>query len=174
MEKTLESITGIATATSSKWNDKLKQETGSICVDGNWYNGKSKALIEGVSKGDKVTVNYTMNGTFKNLEGNVVVLEKGAGGGQPTFIGSASSNKQSYPTKGMPELDRQRLILRQNALTNAVAFTGTELTAVDVSVEDVIKIARQFEAYTSGDADAETTDDSPNWEEAASKLKAAS
>ena len=125
MEKTLESVTGIATAVSSKWNDKLKQETGSICVDGNWYNGKSKALIEGVSKGDKVTVNYTMNGTFKNLDGNVVIVEKGSGGGQPTYIGSTSSNKQSYPTKGLPELDRQRLILRQNALTNAVNFTGT-------------------------------------------------
>jgi len=170
MEKTLESVTGIATAVSSKWNDKLKQETGSICVDGNWYNGKSKALIEGVSKGDKVTVNYTMNGTFKNLDGNVVIVEKGSGGGQPTYIGSTSSNKQSYPTKGLPELDRQRLILRQNALTNAVNFTGTG----DVSIEEVLKIARQFEAYTSGDADAETTDDSPNWEEAASKLKAAS
>jgi hypothetical protein len=169
MEKTIESITGIASAMSSKWNDKLKQETGSICVDGTWYNGKSKALIEGVAKGDKVTVNYSINGTFKNLEGNVAVLEKGAGGSQPSYIGAAS-NKQSYPTKGMPELDRQRLILRQNALTNAVNFVNKD----DATVEEVLRVAAKFEAYTSGDADKDKTEDSPNWEEAASQLKAAS
>ena len=53
-------------------------------------------------------------------------------------------------------LDRERAIIRQNALTNAVNFHASRAyEEKELQVEDVIETAKLFEAYTSGDADKE-------------------
>jgi hypothetical protein len=63
--------------------------------------------------------------------------------------GGAPSN-----TKAMPPSDRERAIIRQNALTNAVNyFTSVEGVSPDkdTDIDTIIQIAMGFEEYTSGD-----------------------
>ena len=58
--------------------------------------------------------------------------------------------------------ERQRMIIRQNALTNAVAYVlGTE-TKANATPEKVISIAQEFEFYTSGDMAKEGTAFNPD------------
>lgn len=94
------------------------------------------------------------------------------------LMGSQEAEINPPPTASAslaPNLDRNRLIVRQNALTNAVNFSSGK--GENVTVEQVIKVARAFEAFTSGDADekeSEKDSEEPNWQEAAGKLRAAS
>lgn len=71
--------------------------------------------------------------------------------------GSGGSNKGVFP---IPPTDGQRSILRQNALTNArelvVATHGGKpfVWSSDIA-DEIIAVARKFEAYTSGDQEVE-------------------
>jgi hypothetical protein len=62
---------------------------------------------------------------------------------------------------GIPILDTQRLILRQNALTAAVHFWNANAArGAEGTPSDVIAIAKQFEDYTSGDGDLKEAEES--------------
>jgi hypothetical protein len=52
----------------------------------------------------------------------------------------------------MPPSDRERAIIRQNALTNAVNyFTSMKAEPSEYDVDSIVQIAIGFEEYTSGD-----------------------
>jgi hypothetical protein len=70
-------------------------------------------------------------------------MRTATGGNPPSYV------KEEKP--GVPILDTQRLILRQNALTASVNYCNGHKTAA--SIADIIEIAKLFEAYTSGDDD---------------------
>ena len=140
-------------------------------TDDKWYGAFNATQLEGATVGDSVSFFYESvskgDRTFHNITGNVT--RKGGASVPP---GGASAMS--------PPLARERLILRQNALTNAVnAMSLLMKDGGTFSTEEVIVIARDFEAYTSGDSDAKPSEEKgepsdEDWEEAAGKLRAAS
>jgi len=83
--------------------------------------------------GKKVRVTVTMNGDRRNYQWEEV------GEGAP------SSTHTANPSSGLDL--RQKLIVRQNALTNAVAI----LQGTDPSVRAVLEVARQFYRWVIAD-----------------------
>ena len=134
---------------------EVKSRTGkSIKIGDLWYSAFTVATLDGVERGDEVSFESVLDktGKYNNIKGSV---KKGAGGtaAAPTAEGSFKVLK--------PTLDRERSIIRQNALTNARelyewvrASTDYDGTA-ETHCSEIIKMARLFEAYTSGDADIE-------------------
>jgi hypothetical protein len=139
--------------------------------DEKWYSVYQAAQLNSAQVGQSVSFRYTEKSkgdkTFYNVQGNVQV-DGQSGGGNKTPPPTASASLA-------PKLDKNRLIVRQNALNNSTGFCIAK--GDNVTVEQVISVAKAFEAYTSGDADekeSEKDSDEPNWQEAAGKLRAAS
>jgi hypothetical protein len=141
-------------------------------IEDKWFGAYAVDQLQGAGLGDKVQFSYESveknDRVFNNIKGNVSVVGK-----TPPPIADALT----------PYLPRERLILRQNALTNAVNFVINNPNS-DTTPEAVLKTAAEFEAWTSGDVDkpkpiaeAGTEEVEPtteDWREAAVKLKAAS
>lgn len=123
---------------------------------GDWYSAFKAEQLNGAQKGDTVEFQYKTNGNFKNIDGSVT--RTGNGGGD---AGSSPAPKRQYNAGGgrsfpVGKADGGRAINRQNALTNAVNFTIANTGEGSfMTTEEVIEVARQFEAYTCGDTDAE-------------------
>lgn len=131
--------------------------------DGNWYSVFNPIQLK-AAKGDYVEFVYkeaVKNGaTYRNTQGVVQ--------GTPTTItntgstrevpdGNTGSSQSRSPLMLPVMLARERAIIRQNALTNAVNLVGSLFNEEEkANVELVIGIAREFEAYTSGDYDIDT------------------
>lgn len=73
----------------------------------------------------------------------------------PTKVGGKAEVATSTPAKKeqwVPDAERQRLIVRQNAVTNAVAYSASkEPKGVTITPAEVIEVAKQFEAYVFGE-----------------------
>lgn len=133
-------VTGVVEAKS-----KTKYGYG-ILVTGKWHNSKFEIKCE---KGD--TVEFDDGG--KNYCNKLKVISAGdAGTSAPAARGGP---KGSFPI-GL--FDGQRSIIRQNAVTNANTYVANFLGDQDVSIEDLLDVARQIEAYTTGDLDAEAAE----------------
>lgn len=131
-----------------------KARTGkSIQVNGNWYGAYSPETLNAVNRGDTVAFQSKKSkcGRFNNISGAVTVSGEDAA---PAAQSSAPAPQRQYGNQGrtfpVGALAPERTINRQNALTNAVAFTKDN---VEISPQEVIDIARLFEAYTTGDID---------------------
>jgi len=125
-------------------------------VNGGWYSAFNAKQLSGAEQGDNVSFEYKENGQWKNITGNVTIVEKGAGGATTTTF------KTDTQKVGSVILDRDRTIARQNALTNArelvIAWSKTNdelYTDLDGMVQDIIKTAYKLEAYTTGDKEKE-------------------
>ena len=119
-----------------------------ILVNGKWHNSKFEIKCE---KGDQVE--FEDGG--KNYCNKLKVVSSGGGAApMPVTRGSFGGARGSFP---IGPLDGQRSIIRQNAVTNANTFLGnfSEELRVDISTDTLLDIARQIEAYTTGDLDAE-------------------
>jgi len=145
-------------------NKANKFDKYAIVVDGGtglgelWYSSKFEIMCqigdlvefdsgpEGKKWCSKLKVLSSGN-PVKDKEGNVrAPSEVSHSGGAPAARAGGSSGK----VFGEPKMDRQRMIVRQNALTNAVAFHNGQ-TAVEA--HEIISTAKIFEAYTTGDTD---------------------
>ena len=125
--------------------------------DGNWYGVFAATQLK-ANKGDYVEFAYKSvikNGNeYRNVQGVVSGTVVSPSGGSMREIPENNSGGQSRSPLMLPVmLARERAIIRQNALTNAVQYAGS---VNGVTVDFVIGIAREFEAYTSGDYDIET------------------
>lgn len=133
-----------------------------ITVDGTKYSAFNPAQIK-ANVGDMVSFDYTEKHdvvkvgprtgqpvTYRNIKGDVVP----AGGHvAPSGVGTPPRGYTAPPAKvGEPILAKDRLILRQNALTAAVNFCR-DLVADPADPDKVIEVAKKFEYYTSGDMD---------------------
>lgn len=130
-------VNGVVEATSNKFGKF------SVMVGGVWYATKEEwAPNPRPSKGDVIEFD---DGGGKYLKKCRIV----SGGGSTPSAGGRESS------------DRQSSIVRQNALTNAVAvwntihdFEGLQPQPSDADVVSrIIQIARGFEFYTSGNLD---------------------
>tara|TARA_R110002110_G_scaffold79230_4_gene207308 strand:- start:10638 stop:11195 length:558 start_codon:yes stop_codon:yes gene_type:complete len=169
-----------------------KDGRGAVCFESSdiWYGGFNAAQVGQSEPGDVIKITFKVvdkNGrTFHNLVGNATPADADTAGrwqGQaPTR--EANGNVMapaSAPAPAMKPvtLDRNRCIIRQNALTNAVNCLAAGIkVGKSVSEDDIIPLARMFEAYTSGDLDINA--DAPkdvegsdmDWRAAAQQLSA--
>ncbi len=152
-------IAGIISKKSRKkrttpWGEKWAT---SFQINGDWYSGGFKDYPH-VNEGDEVQCTWEQNDKgYKDIKA-ISVTGKGVGepgtpeaGIVPVHTGPARSGGRTFP---VDPLAPERTINRQNALTNAVAFCSAK-DGFDATIEDVITIAREFEAYTCGDIDRE-------------------
>jgi hypothetical protein len=163
-----ETVNGIIARMGNNQKSFILQE-----IEDKWFGAYAVDQLQGAGLGDKVQFFYESveknDRVFNNIKGNVSVVGK-----TPPPIADALT----------PYLPRERLILRQNALTNAVNFVVNNPNS-DTTAVAVLETAAEFEAWTSGDVDrpkpavkADTEEafepTTEDWKEAAVKLKAAS
>lgn len=132
---------------------EAKTRTGkAIKLGEDWWSAYSAATLADINKGDTVSFEGVLKGDYKNIKGKVTKT------GEGTVVSSSSWKTGDVPVL-RPKLDRDRTIIRQNALTNArelvVGMGENEVEGASDAVEKIIQIAREFEAYTSGDLDIE-------------------
>ena len=142
-------VTGVIEATTDKFG-----KFNVLMDNGKWYStNPERAPNPRPVKGQTITFDSGSTGKYLNsvrIEGgaSATPATKPASGGG-SF--SANSTARTFP---VAPLAPERTINRQNALTNAVAY----YTHFDDDVptpENVIEVARKFEAYTTGDLDLE-------------------
>lgn len=144
---------GQVTGTVAATNDNYGKVN--IQVNGGWYSTK-KEWWKGPepSVGDEVS--------FDDGGKNYIKYFKMTGKGSAPS-GGASSGGAKAPVGGrtfpVAPLAPERTINRQNALTNAVKYLEEQQVA---SKEDVVAVARYFEAYTTGDLDAQEAEAQAN------------
>jgi hypothetical protein len=146
---------GQVTGTVSATNDNYGKVN--IQVNGGWYSTKKEWWKgEEPSVGDEVSFDDGGKNYIKYFK----ITGKGSGSAAPS--GGASGGAKA-PVGGrtfpVAPLAPERTINRQNALTNAVKyFEGRQ----EASKEAVVSVARYFEAYTTGDLDAQEAEAQAN------------
>lgn len=140
-------VTGIVEAMTDKYG-----KVNCLLDDGKWYSTKPEYAPSPMpKKGDQIEFDSGPTGKYFS---KVKILGGGGTSSAPTSVGKpvnreiTSNTSRTFP---VGPLAPERTINRQNALTNAVAFYGT----TGDCPEDIIAIARKFEAYTTGDLDLE-------------------
>lgn len=138
-------ITGEVEAISTKFGKF------GILVGGKWYNTNPEWINgDKPNKGDTVEFDDGGRNYLKKLK----ILGGGSAPSASAPSGSGGSSGGVYDT-GFPlsPTNPKRTINRQNALTNAVSYVNNN--DGEASPEEVIAVARIFEAYTCGDLDVE-------------------
>jgi len=133
-----------------------------------WFGAFNMSQLQDAKVGDKVEFFYesrTKDGrTFHNISGNI----------KKVATAESTGSSSVTPTSALlpPPLSRERLILRQNALTNAVnAMALVMKEGGSFSKQECLAMAKDFERYTSGDGDNDNDEGTSNEEVVA--LKAA-
>lgn len=140
-----------------------------VVIEGNKYNsGFTKPKF---SIGDEVTFQYTDGSYGPDIDQPTVRVVSGGATDAPVpvktysktpagAIGSTGGYKEK--TFPVPPLHGDRAIIRQNALTNAreaivagYVAEGKPLPTRAKLKEEIIALAREFEAFTAGDIDLE-------------------
>ena len=128
-------VVGVVEGISTKFNK------WSILVNGTWYGTKEEWKPKvAVNKGDTVV--------FDDGGGKFIKRLKVVSGGYSHTVTSSPAKEESVV--GAVKISRDRCIIRQNSITNAVNFLSGKK---EVTPENVIDVARLFEAYSSGDLD---------------------
>ncbi|MGH9992864.1 MAG: hypothetical protein ACREBU_01560 [Nitrososphaera sp.] len=114
---------------------KRKDGRGIKVGDG-WYGVFSAEALSEVNKGDSVEFEYVLNPRgFNDIKGGV---KKTTGASSGNSVGSSR----------LADYERQMMIIRQNALTNAVNYYSTMEPRPGAT--DIVSMAQKFELYTSG------------------------
>lgn len=123
--------------------------------DGKWYTCNEKDLS--AKKGDEVEFNFVVNGIYNNCKGSIKKVESAT----PSLMAkpTGSTFGRSFPVAALAP---ERSIIRQNSLGHAVnvvmMIAGSNSTSTSEVAEQVIEVARMFEAYSAGDLDVEIAD----------------
>ena len=141
-------VTGVIEATTDKFG-----KFNVLMDNGKWYStNPERAPNPRPVKGQTITFDSGSTGKYLNsvrIEGGAPApASKPASSSSGSY--SANSSARTFP---VAPLAPERTINRQNALTNAVAFYAHFDEAV--TPDNVIEVARKFEAYTTGDLDLE-------------------
>lgn len=154
VEGIIEQVKSRTVGQGTSWGPKDVQ---SFKMNGEWYNGGFKHWE--VDEGDEVAITFETDPKgYKNAKG-IAVKAKGA----PPARASTGVPRagRSFPVE---PLAPERTINRQNALTAASNLIAARITSEDgfPASEDlgsvVIGLAREFEAYTTGDIEREAAE----------------
>ena len=105
--------------------------------------------------GDIVNAKYVQSGNFWNLT-DLTLISKGTGGGNQSVIPSQASAGKSYGGGYKDDPEKQMMIVRQNVKGTAadvvlklieVGVYDKKKLAPDFVVDEVLRIAKRFEAY---------------------------
>lgn len=137
-----------------------------LVVGGERYAAGFKA--PSVAAGDSVDLEFDSTSRYKD----VISVSKRAAGDAPTKSTPAASAPAGYGGKlfPVPPLHPDRSIIRQNALAHATkvvvdffaatvrrdgadAPTPRPFGQMDIVADEIIRVARKFEAYSTGDLD---------------------
>lgn len=147
----------IVTGTLESFENPNRFGKVSIKVNGAFYS-TNPAWWKGGSPNVGDTVQFD-DGGAKYIK-NFKVMSVGAAPAASASPVASGSSYTSPTQKAFPigALAPERAINRQNALTNAVAvclksFPADEHVALETCAPDIIALAREFEAYTTGDLD---------------------
>lgn len=151
-------------------------------IGDDWFNAMKTDQMEGVKAGDVVAFEYELKKVggqeFRNIKGEVEIVEEGEEKPQRRSSGGGSSGRSNYSrgdsgrgasrssggSRGSAgsEDTRQRMIVRQNSLTQANAMFATLAAAGQLgeqSPEDladaILEIAKVFEAYSMLEGESE-------------------
>ena len=146
-DSNMPTVEGVVSAISKKERKTAygQKVATSFQVDGKWYSGGFKTWE--IDKGDEVRLSYETNAKGYDDVTGIAVLAKGAAPAVAAAQSGVPRPGRSFP---IDALAPERTINRQNALTAAVNFVNHGGGA---TTEEVIKLARYFEAYTTGDLD---------------------
>lgn len=103
-------------------------------------NPKVFSVLDESSVGDKFDVTITKNGKYDNWSAIGPVGSFKQAATQTKVVGS------NYETAAERAI-KQRYIVRQSSLANAIAYYNCSVDTPHLSVEGVIAIAKQFEEY---------------------------
>jgi len=130
-------------------------------VNGVKYGVYDPKDMTGIAIGDAVSFTAVQRGQYNNVKGSISTTEKGSGAvpaAQAKPWVPKGGGSRSFP---IGALDGQRAIIRQNSVTNAVSTVNAllEQSGTDLSLDDkleiVLRAAKFYEAYSSGDLDAQ-------------------
>lgn len=115
--------------------------------------------------GDEVDFQYTENTYGKNIDhASVRMINKGTGGSAPASSPAAApAARPAFAQKvfPIPLLHGDRAIVRQNSVTNAtklVVETSGKGKSPEELAQQIIDVARMFEAYSCGDIEAQAAE----------------
>jgi len=141
--------------------ESARKDGKGIKVNGVWYSVYATSQLKDIKWKDDVefTASSTeKNGTtYYNIKGDVKKV-----GGDTASPAMPSSNPAVVAAAAawpQPVDARSRTIIRQNSMGNAVAYAAKFMADGGASPEDVVAVARVFEAYCTGEAD--NKDDAP-------------
>ncbi len=155
--------------------EALTKDGKGFLIDGQWYKCFTPAMMK-ATKGDFVSFSYKQvekdGRTYNNVSG--VVSGSGTSGVTPNSgtvskVSGATQSVQRDPLMLPVLLTRERAIIRQSSLAQAVNYCQSANNSGkgigDFDTSEVINIAREFEAYASGDLDIETAKQSLSMED---------
>lgn len=137
---------------STKWGPKT---TKRFTIEGEQYSGGFKKWS--CNAGDEVNITFEQTDKgYRNIK-TLTVVAAGSGAAVPSSPAPKSNYGGGRGGRSFPvdALAPERTINRQNALTAAQKAVGVidDGTDIDIYCEAVVKVARYFEAYTTGDLD---------------------
>lgn len=151
----------ISQTDSKEVNTKFgSKATYSYNIDGTWYrNGFKQAPV---SQGDEVEFEFKETQYGKEL---INIRKIGTGSvpanDEPSAAPQRSGANPLY-AEFKVDMPKDRAIIRQNALTHATNVVMSDGTLVDATTDmvaaEVIRIARLFESYSTGELDVATAD----------------
>ncbi len=110
------------------------------------------ATCKNAKAGDEFTLVQKKNGEYWDwvslTPATGAASESNEGAGTPTSAATSGySSAGSYSRESNEErAKRQVMIVRQNSLTNAVAFYNVKGQS-DITPDDIVEVAKEFEAY---------------------------
>ena len=128
-------------------------------INGTRYDGGFKKPA--AEKGDEVEIVYDETSKYHNVKSIQVLGKSTTTPSTPRNTGGGSGTGRTYRGNGeaggfpLHPKSYERALDRRNALNAAVEsirlFTDSE--SLEITEEDVIALARKYEAYTTGDLD---------------------
>ena len=130
--------------------------------DGTSYSCWDQPVLDSVNINDNVSFTYftkeSKGNTYNNIKGGVQLLAAGviptAATGSVSTGGSVAHTTPPVVFGNVP-IDRQRSIIRQNCVGNAISLLSVNFDGADLKTDEVLRVAGILEEYCTGDADYE-------------------
>ena len=132
---------------TNKRLESIRRDRTACKIGGIWYN-----LPKGQTLPDSIKYNSSVDA---QVEGKDLINITPTGSASPKSSYGGGPSKQPQENRKFPigPTDYSRGINRQNALTNSVSYISIVMqqTGKHYTPSEVIEVAREFEAYTTGD-----------------------